>query len=446
LPFPADITSRLDALSHRKRSQWESQRPSREDRNQEKKRREDRFWQSLSRFPQTQVLESPEGRVLYRKTDALTNFRMAPAPFGELEEPFAPEAIGNLGAGLGECPPFGEAAFFDTETTGLMGGAGTVIFLVGIGYWEQKGGVWQFCLEQFWIDDFCHERALMTRLAARLSSFRILVSYNGKSFDIPLLKNRLIMNRLETARACLPHIDLLHAARRIWRDRLESLSLKNVERHVLDIDRGEDIDSASIPEKFAETARSGEMGSLKEVLHHHGQDIVSLASLLRRISGILRDPVGSEWLHRAEDCACLARWLEKNGQHEESLALLEKARRCETGLSRTNEKAWLWRYACLNKKMKRWEEAVEAWEQLAKGSLRQSFPAWIELAKYFEHREKNYAKARDTIARCLKQIELERQLRAHLGRESGWEEIMEYRQEMSHRLVRIQSKAANRSL
>ena len=128
----------------------------------------------------------------------------------------------------------GQWLFLDTETTGLAGGTGTYAFLVGLGWWEEDG----FVVEQFFMRNHGEEPSLLLDILDRLNQRRVLVTFNGKSFDWPLLQTRFQMTRIGAVPEPLAHLDLLHPARQIWRLRLQSVALTQLERHILHFDRG----------------------------------------------------------------------------------------------------------------------------------------------------------------------------------------------------------------
>jgi uncharacterized protein len=168
--------------------------------------------------------------------------------------------------------------FLDTETTGLAGGTGTVPFLIGLGWFEE--GVLK--VEQLFLQNFGAEAPLLHRLAERMAQASCLVSYNGKSFDWPLLRSRFILNRV----ACPdppPHVDLLHCARRVLKRRLGSLRLVEVEQSLLGFHREGDIDGAEIPGRYLSYLRGADPRLLLPVLEHNEHDIVALAAVLWRL-------------------------------------------------------------------------------------------------------------------------------------------------------------------
>jgi uncharacterized protein YprB with RNaseH-like and TPR domain len=182
-----------------------------------------------------------------------------------------------------------EALFLDTETTGLSHGAGTVAFLVGLGWFEGQ----EFVMEQLLIDDFDQEQAQLATLLQRLGGKRYLVTYNGKSFDRSVLENRLVIHRFMTAREAhlrlMPHLDLLHVGRRVYRGLLENHRLGTLERELLDYLRIDDISGEMVPQHYFQYMLSGEGRHIDQVLKHNFDDVLSLAHLADHLLTII-DP------------------------------------------------------------------------------------------------------------------------------------------------------------
>jgi uncharacterized protein len=180
--------------------------------------------------------------------------------------------------------------FLDTETTGLAGGTGTYPFLVGIAWWDAGG----LQVEQFFMRDLDEEHSLLLELAERMAARPILVTFNGKSFDWPLLETRYRMTRKIRAVTPKAHLDLLHPARQLWRLRLGSVRLKDLERHVLsgaerslDWTRHDDIDSSLIPQFYFDFLRGGPAEPLAGIFHHNRMDLRGLAALAGKIFTLL---------------------------------------------------------------------------------------------------------------------------------------------------------------
>lgn len=174
--------------------------------------------------------------------------------------------------------------FLDLETTGLAGGTGTYAFLCGIGVAEGEF----FKVLQFFLEGPAREKNWLEAIDAIVPKDACLVTYNGKTFDLPLLRTRHILSRSVPTWDRAPHIDLLQHARRLYRGRLESCSLGSMERHVLRVERtGEDIPGWQIPALYAEYLRSRDASKLHGVFYHNRQDILSLAALYCRVAHIL---------------------------------------------------------------------------------------------------------------------------------------------------------------
>lgn len=182
-----------------------------------------------------------------------------------------------------------EALFLDTETTGLSHGAGTVAFLIGLGWFEDDA----FVMEQLLLDDYDQEQAQLATLLQRLEGRRYLVTYNGKSFDRSVLENRLVIHRFMTAREAhlrlMPHLDLLHVGRRVYRGLLENHRLSTLERELLDFVRPDDIPGELVPQHYFQYMLSGEGRHIEGVLKHNFDDVLSLVHLADHLLMII-DP------------------------------------------------------------------------------------------------------------------------------------------------------------
>jgi hypothetical protein len=190
--------------------------------------------------------------------------------------------------------------YLDTETTGLAGGTGTVPFLLGMARFESDGAL---VLEQLLLRRLGEEAPILERLLAEVERASAFVSYNGKSFDIPLLRSRLVMARLPPMPP-RPHLDLVHVARRVHRDRLRAANLISVEEHVLGYVRHGDVPGGEVVARYRHFLRTGDDSALAGVVDHNEWDIVALAALV----GLYGAPFGA--MH-AEDLAGVARTLRR---------------------------------------------------------------------------------------------------------------------------------------
>lgn len=206
------------------------------------------------------------------------------------------------------------ALYFDTETTGLGGGAGVLAFLVGLAWFDAE---LRLHAEQFLLRSPAEEEPLLQALAERVESADLLVSYNGKAFDLPLLNGRMVMNR----KAKLPeraHLDLLHVARRLHKARLGPCRLISLESDVLGFVRGPDIAGADIAPRYAHFLRSGDDSVLDQVIEHNAWDVVSMAALV----GLYGEPF--ELLHE-QDLLGLAQTLKRARAFDEAARAAEAA-------------------------------------------------------------------------------------------------------------------------
>lgn len=185
------------------------------------------------------------------------------------------------------------ALYLDTETTGLAGGTGTVAFLVGLARFEDES----LCLEQFVVPQLGSETPMLVRLAQRLAAASCIVTYNGKSFDWPLLRTRFVLARLPIP-ALPPHVDLLHVCRRLWKKRLSSVRLVDMEREVLRFEREDDLPGSEIPARYFEFLRGASPERLAPVLEHNQNDIIALPALL---GALLQQYEGDRSLCAADD-------------------------------------------------------------------------------------------------------------------------------------------------
>jgi uncharacterized protein YprB with RNaseH-like and TPR domain len=289
-------------------------------------------------------------------------------------------------------------AFLDTETTGLAGGTGTCAFLVGVGAIEPSG----FRLRQFLMRDYDEEPSMLARLAEHLARFDVLVTYNGKSFDQPLLETRFRMCRGRGAPPDpfdrMEHLDLLFGARRLWKLRLESCRLVELENQILGVEREGDIPGSMIPQCYFDYLHTGQAAKLVSILEHNAIDILSLACLTAIVPFAFRSPSTATLRHGA-DWIGLARWMQQAGRREEALGLFRRA--VEAGLPDDLLFRTLWDVAALEKRLGHTEAALVVMTELATARNPYRAQALAELAKHYEHRERNYAMALEMTRAAL---------------------------------------------
>jgi uncharacterized protein len=294
----------------------------------------------------------------------------------------------------GEIPDTAPAkwAFLDTETTGLGGGA--CAFLAGVGSIDPGG----FRLRQFFLRDYGDEPSLLWRLAEYLSQFDALVTYNGRTFDQPLLEGRYRLARTPHPFARLPHLDLLFGARRLWKLRLDSCRLIDLETRILGVERQGDLPGDLIPYYYFEFQRTHQALRLIPIFHHNALDILTLACLTPIVAGIFRAPEEAGLRHGA-DLIGLSRWLRDAGRGAEALGLLRRA--VAMGLPDPLLFRTLWDIGLEERRRGSMEAALEVWRDLA--ASRNSFRgrALVELAKHSERREKDYATALESTLAAI---------------------------------------------
>jgi uncharacterized protein len=285
--------------------------------------------------------------------------------------------------------------FLDTETTGLAGGSGTYAFLVGIAWWEGGG----LEMEQFFMREYSEERALLFALRERIAEHPVLVTFNGKSFDWPLLETRYRMSRKISPPTPAAHLDFLHPARNLWRLRLGSVRLSELERHVLGWDRGIDLLSGLIPQIYFDYLRGGPPERLVPVLNHNQMDLRGLAALSCRILSLLGDAenLGQDGL----ELFGVSRICEKRGQHTRARSLYEKS--IASILPTETDRAARRSLAMLAKREGDFELACELWKD-AVGNSRHGYDAYEQLAIYYEHKASDPEQARQIVGQALDQL------------------------------------------
>lgn len=282
-------------------------------------------------------------------------------------------------------------AFLDTETTGLSGGTGTYAFLIGVGRITEEG----FRVRQFLMREYVEEGSLLAALESHLAEFDVLITYNGKSYDQPLLETRYRMAWRKPPFARLRHLDLLHGARRLWKLRFENCRLIELEQQILGVERDGDLPGELVPHVYFDYLRTREAHHLVPILHHNAIDILTLACLTAIVPAAFRsrdsESLSKVGVGRGEELAGLARWLMASEENEQALELFKRA--VEAGLPDALLFRSLWNIALLQKKLNQRQAAVQAFAELA--GCRNEFRgrALEELAKYYEHEESDAARA-----------------------------------------------------
>ena len=330
-------------------------------------------------------VETDFGAHLEKETLYPAHQRHGSADIGALSElPRDLLAAVSSGAIADSAPQ--EWAFVDTETTGLAGGAGTCAFLVGVGRIARDG----FRVRQFFMRDYCEEASQLDALARHLQPFRVIVTYNGRAFDQPLLETRYRMHRARPPFTRMEHLDLLYGARRLWKLRFESCRLVDLESQILGVEREGDIPGALIPYVYFEYLRARQTARLLPVFEHNAMDILTLACLTGIVPHAFNDPANARLRHGSE-MAGMARWLETAGDPEGARSLLRRA--IDAGLPDDLLFRAMWDLAQLERKLESPAAALALWEDLAAAKNPFRVRAIEELAKHHEHRAKDRAAA-----------------------------------------------------
>jgi uncharacterized protein YprB with RNaseH-like and TPR domain len=336
--------------------------------------------------------------------------------------PGAPEAVADPERWL----------FLDTETTGLAGGSGTYAFLVGIAWWEGGG----LEIEQFFMREYSEERSLLFALAERMAERPVLVTFNGKSFDWPLLETRYRMSRKLPPPVPRAHLDFLHPARTLWRLRLGSVRLSELESHVLGWERGADLLSGLIPQIYFDYLRGGPPERLVPVFHHNQMDLRSLAALSSRILSLLGDAenVGQDGF----ELFGVSRICERRGNKTRARKLYEKSiafvlpaetdREARRSLARLAKREGDFTLAC-----ELWEAAV--------GNSRHGYDAYEQLAIYYEHNARNPGQARQVVQQAIDELR-----RANQMGDISSSAYRKIKAKFDQRMARLERKAGQTQL
>jgi hypothetical protein len=319
--------------------------------------------------------------------------------------------------------------FLDTETTGLSGGTGTYPFLVGLAWWEGN----DLKIEQLFMREYSEEQSMLSALAERMEERPVLVTFNGKSFDWPLLETRFRMTRTISPPTARAHLDFLHPARNLWRLRLGSVKLSQLERHVLGWDRGEDMNSGEIPKIYLDFVRGGCAEPLVPIFLHNQMDLRGLAGLAGRILSIL----GGEEVTSLDGLELygLSRICEHRGRVERARDTYEQS--ISAALPMETDRAARAALARLAKRDGDFERACELWDKML-GNSREGYEAYEQLAIYYEHDARNPQQALAITREGLAQLR-----RAH---QIGMIAEAAYRKtklEFEHRHARLKRKTGS---
>lgn len=318
--------------------------------------------------------------------------------------------------------PLESFAFLDTETSGLAGGTGTYAFLVGAARFVGD----KFVLQQFFMRDPAEEPALLEGLARFLAPCKALVTFNGKAFDAPLLATRYSLHRMPLPYKDYAHLDLLPLARRLWRDRLESRALKYLEEHVLGLKRSaEEVPGYEIPWLYFDYLKSGDARPLGGVFYHNAMDVVAMAALLAHVNEMIQNPYGGNVQHGL-DFVALGKLFEHLGRWDEAARLFEHG--LQFGVTESDFGWIVKRLSILQKRRGDFDEAIRLWE---KAAAEGHIYAHIEMAKYYEHKQRDVKTALQWTRSAWEEVECA-DLPAYMRRH--------WLDEIAHRLERLERK------
>ena len=320
----------------------------------------------------------------------------------------------------------GRAAFIDIETTGLARGAGTYAFLIGLGFFVRRG----FLVRQYFMPDYADEDVLLDLVARDLADKAGLISFNGRSFDWPIIETRYVLARREPPCRDTPHLDLLLFSRRLWRRMLPSCALSSLERSVLGIDRDDtDVPSYLIPQVYQDYVRRGLTRPLVGVFYHNEMDLLSMVALAAWVARVVSSPFGQEHASLCDHLA-LGRLYESGGRSGDALLAYQVA--AQRGRGQWEIDAAYKRLSFLLKRLGRYDKAMEVWRRQVGGT--EVYP-YVELAKQLEHRLHDYAGARRVTLQAVDWAQ------GHAGR-LGTSRHRRLMAELRHRLARVERRMA----
>jgi len=322
--------------------------------------------------------------------------------------------------------------FLDTETTGLAGGTGTYAFLVGLAWWDAGG----LQMEQLFMRDFSEEHSLLHELSGRVAERPVLVTFNGKSFDWPLLESRFTMTRSIAVPKLAAHLDLLHPARALWKLRLGSVRLVELERHVLDAQRlgwrrDDDVSSALIPQFYFDYLRGGPTEPLAGVVRHNQMDLRGLAALFGKINALLSEP-GAAGETQSLDLFGLSRFLQRRGETDRAHSACSQA--LEIGLPAEFRPRARRELALMAKRRGEHDRAAEIWQEIV-ADAHDGIYACEQLAIHFERHAKNLSRAAEFTQLALAKLRRQRSASRDPYLAAGSTRL---EQKFLHRIARLQ--------
>ena len=372
-----------------------------------------------------EYIPTPVGEVFVSRQVYPADYQHGKVPLG------IPAERGVLTAWLGDSRLIDLSpesfTFLDIETSGLAGGTGTYAFLIGLGRFKEG----DFHLDLFFMRDPAEELALLHVLEGYFASTQALVTFNGRSFDAPILATRFRMHDIPVPFVDYPHLDLLPLARRLWKDRLPSRALKYLEESILGVGRTDaDVPGYEIPYLYFDYLRTGDARPLSGVFYHNAMDVVAMAALLNHMGHMLAEPMHTSIEHGLDRVA-LARLYEKLGKWEESARLYERC--LQDDLLEVDFWQVIKQLSSLHRRRGDLESAVILWEKAASNG---HVFACVELAKHNEHRLKNYKEALRWTMHAKELLD-----------ETDPSDLSDRHrvEELEHRRARLEKRAKNRS-
>ncbi|HLC43490.1 MAG TPA: ribonuclease H-like domain-containing protein [Methylomirabilota bacterium] len=362
--------------------------------------------------------ETDFGTVLVASRRFPPSYRHGLLPIGSvLEKPLHPLAAA-AGSQSGKELRADRLLYVDTETTGLMMGTGTYAFLIGVGFFDDDG----FTLRQYFMEDLDQEPALIAAFDELLPRFDGIVAYNGRAFDFPILETRFILSRRRLP-GHIEYLDLLRTSRALWKDHLPDYRLTTIEAEVLGYRReADDLQGWMIPHIYFTWLRQRRPEPIAGVFARNVDDVLSLVALAGWQAALFHDPYSFDLA--PPEWSGLGRLWEPFSW--------ERSRACYQEALNAGLKGELWqrlakRLASIEKRRGNWGEARKFWEECIAADERFDPQPWEELAKHYEHRAKEYTRAREFVLTALDRA-LECQAReAILAR-------------LQHRLTRLNNK------
>jgi uncharacterized protein YprB with RNaseH-like and TPR domain len=285
--------------------------------------------------------------------------------------------------------------FLDTETTGLSSGTGTIAFLIGIGYFKNN----YFYLFQYFMRDYDEEFAMLYEINNIIKDYKYMISYNGKAFDWNLLITRFLLNRISIENKDIIHLDLLYISRRIWRKRLVNCKLSTIEKYILKIERIDDIDGQFIPKIYFEYLETNIGNDILKVMDHNKIDILSMITLLKRIIDLSGNPLAEsfDWF----EIFGIGELYEKNNNKNDALRIYEHCSFSKDAIVKNESQK---RLVGLYRHFKDDLNLEKTLQNLLNQSNFPLVKTLVDLAKFYEHRKRDYRLAIEIVNRAIDNV------------------------------------------